>query len=389
MKTCVYPGSFDPFTLGHLDVIRRASEMFDKVVIAVGKNSSKKYLFTEEERIQMIKKCTQNIPNVIVDTFSGLLADYVYELGSKVIIKGIRNPQDYDYERLLHEVGATQQRGIETFTIFAKPGLNHVSSSAAKAVCENFGFVDEYVPLLVKRELERKIWHKDIYGVTGTIGSGKSYITDKLCNSYYSAERLSAYNLDLDKVAYDILHTRTEEVYIELRRKIIKDFMLTGGLDGITIDRKELGEVVFNNKDELTHLNDLMRIPILTRVRKTIQTQALYNQIILLNGALLVEANMLPICNNNIILITTSPELQVERLKKRGYTQHQIDKRFESQLSTVSKRAQINQSISQAGCGQLYEYSNTFQEGEYYRDPDYERICMHLYVSKRNVCQRM
>ena len=139
MKSCVYPGSFDPFTLGHLDVVERAASLFDKVYVLIGVNIGKNYTFTLEERIALIRHNVKHLPNVSVQSFTGLLVDTAYELGAKAVIKGVRNLQDFDYERLLHEVGATQQRGIETFTIFSRNELSHVSSSAAKEICKNYG----------------------------------------------------------------------------------------------------------------------------------------------------------------------------------------------------------------------------------------------------------
>ena len=98
MKTAVYPGSFDPVTNGHIDVIKRALKIFDKVIVTVGDNPGKKPTFTAEERIEMLKDCTKGIKNLEIDSFSGLLLDYVKSKNSKIVIRGLRAVSDFEFE---------------------------------------------------------------------------------------------------------------------------------------------------------------------------------------------------------------------------------------------------------------------------------------------------
>lgn len=360
MKSCIYPGSFDPFTLGHLDVIERSANIFDKVIVAVGENASKKYTFSLEDRLNSIKNNVKHIPKVSVVSFSGLLADFAYESGCKVVIKGVRNFQDFDYERLLHDIGLTQQRGIETLTIFSKSELSHVSSTAAKEICKNGGLLENYVPLSVKQELETTLNGQLILGVTGEIGMGKSYFSEKFCyvESIYGFD---IKHIDLDKLAHDILHNRTERVYIDLRHSILKEFGLSIGNESI-IDKKKLGQIVFNDRPSLKKLNDMMRIPIMTRIRKEIGN---FKGCILLNGALLVEAGFLPICNNNIVVVKSSKEKQFYNLTQRGYSVEQIGNRINSQLNTDTKIKLIEESINKYGHGKLFEFTNYVGEEEF------------------------
>ena len=368
MKSCVYPGSFDPFTLGHLDVVKRAASMFDVVYILVGKNVSKTSLFTVDKRISLIKSNVKDIPNVQVLTFDGLLVDVAYELNATAVIKGIRNPQDFDYEKLLHEIGMTQQRGIETVTIFSKKELSHISSSAAKEICKNYGLLDEYVPLNVKQSMECTLLNKKIVGVTGSIGMGKSYLINSLKElklekyGLYTPDfrevvhenggKLSFFHIDLDKISHDILHTRTENVYLELRRNVIKTFNLSCDILN-NFNRKQLGEIVFNDPTALAELNRMMRQPILTRIRQELAKISPSIPIVLVDGAILAEANFLPIVNNNIILVHANKQIQESRLKNRGMSIEQINKRVESQWNTSLKLEKISKSIKTHDFGNL------------------------------------
>ena len=354
MKSCIYAGSFDPITLGHLDVIERAASLFDEVFVSVGNNSSKSGLFSVEERIELINKSTKHIPNVKVVSFTGLLADFSYELGCKVVIKGVRNFQDFDYERLLHDIGLTQQRGIETFIIFSKRELSHVSSSVSKELCKYNGLTSGYVPLIVKQALEKKIHNRFVIGVTGGVGMGKSHFTETLVRLVYSKYgEDSIYHVDLDKIGHDILHKLTEPVYVTLRESIRKEFNLKGD----TIDRKVLGSIVFNDDGALSKLNEMMMIPMLTRIRREIDT---HRGVIVLNGALLVEANFLSLCNNNLVVVSSTEEEQSKNLIERGLSYEQISRRLSCQLSNVKKIELAKLSIEKERHGRIWEIKNVY-----------------------------
>lgn len=346
MKSCIYPGSFDPLTLGHLDIISRAANMFETVYVAVGINKSKTGAFTVDERTSLITDATKRIPNVKVVQFSGLLADYCYELGCKVVIKGVRNFQDFDYERLLNDVGHTQQRGIETITLFAKTELSHVSSSAVKELVKYNGLIDGYVSLNVKEALEARCMSQYVLGVTGEIGMGKSFFSKKMVEIGNTSFHSMTKEIDLDKIGHDILHVRTEPVYLELRENIIKEFSLGGDV----IDRKLLGSIVFNDSSALDKLNAMMRIPMLTRIRKEMGT---WKGLLILNGALLVESNLLSLCNNNVVLVSSSEENQLKVLKNRGMSDEQISRRIRSQLTNSKKLEKIKESINISGHGEV------------------------------------
>ncbi|MCK5024944.1 MAG: pantetheine-phosphate adenylyltransferase, partial [Nanoarchaeota archaeon] len=114
MKKAIYAFSGDPITYGHIDVIQRVSRVFDDMIVGIGINPDKKYMFNLEERTEMAKKALVNIPNTRVSPFHGLLVDYAYESGVDVIVKGVRNSADFDYENMLHQVGESQKLGLDT-----------------------------------------------------------------------------------------------------------------------------------------------------------------------------------------------------------------------------------------------------------------------------------
>ncbi|MGN1420478.1 MAG: pantetheine-phosphate adenylyltransferase [Eubacterium sp.] len=145
MKIAVCPGSFDPVTLGHLDIIERAAELFDKIIVLVMSNSSKKPMFTLEERVDFIKRCiTQD--NVEVDTYSGLLVDYARDHGAVAIVKGLRAVSDFDYEFQLALINKSLYPKIETLFLSAKGENMFLSSSMVKEVCSLGGDISAFVP---------------------------------------------------------------------------------------------------------------------------------------------------------------------------------------------------------------------------------------------------
>ena len=155
MKKEVCPGSFDPITNGHLDVIERASHLFDEVVIAVLVNNSKRSLFTIEERIVLARDCVKHLPNVKVDMWSGLLVDYCRENKVDAIVKGLRAVSDFDYELQMAQMNL-QLKGVDTLLMATKPAYSFLSSSLVREIARYGGDVSNLVPAGVLSELTRK-----------------------------------------------------------------------------------------------------------------------------------------------------------------------------------------------------------------------------------------
>ncbi len=153
----VYPGSFDPVTYGHLDIIQRGVKIFDKVTIAVLINPSKiDPLFTVEERVELIKQVTKDIPNVEIDSFHGLLIDYMKKKKANTIIKGLRAVSDFEYELQMASINRKLSKDIETFFMMTNNKYSYLSSSIVKEVARHNGPVNDLVPPLVEKALEER-----------------------------------------------------------------------------------------------------------------------------------------------------------------------------------------------------------------------------------------
>ncbi len=146
MKTAVYPGSFDPITNGHLDIIQRSAKVFDEVVVGVLVNPQKKELFAIDERVELIKKVVKHIPNVKVESFSGLLINFMKQKGAKVIIKGLRAVSDFEYEFQMSLMNSKLDPNIETVFMMASAGNSFLSSSSVKQVAMFGGCIKDLVP---------------------------------------------------------------------------------------------------------------------------------------------------------------------------------------------------------------------------------------------------
>jgi pantetheine-phosphate adenylyltransferase len=155
-KIAVYPGSFDPITFGHLDIINRALKIFDEVIIAVARNEKKNPLFTVEERVELIKKVMDGSDRAKVDTFDGLLIDYVRASGARAIIRGLRAISDFEYELQMAQINRSISKDVETVFLMTSVFYSFLSSSVVKEVSSLNGPVDGMVPPLVKKALDAK-----------------------------------------------------------------------------------------------------------------------------------------------------------------------------------------------------------------------------------------
>ncbi len=155
-KTAVYPGSFDPITFGHLDIINRALKVFDEVIIAVSRNQKKTPMFSVEERVELINAVMAGNDRVKVDTFDGLLVDYVRERKAQAIIRGLRAISDFEYELQMAQINRSISKDVETVFLMTSVFYSFLSSSIVKEVSSLNGPVDGLVPPIVKKALEAK-----------------------------------------------------------------------------------------------------------------------------------------------------------------------------------------------------------------------------------------
>jgi|TARA_Y100000310_G_scaffold211176_1_gene211915 pantetheine-phosphate adenylyltransferase len=156
MKTAVYPGSFDPVTNGHIDVIERTLKIFDKVIVAVGDNPGKEPTFTIEERVDMLKESTKHLKKIEIDSFSGLLLDFVKSKNSKIIIRGLRAVSDFEFEFQRALLNRVADSNIETIFIMTKEHYVYLNSSIVKEMAMFKGKVNGLVPKIVEEKLKEK-----------------------------------------------------------------------------------------------------------------------------------------------------------------------------------------------------------------------------------------
>lgn len=155
MKIAVYPGSFDPITLGHIDVLKDGAQMFDKVIITVSNNISKNSLLTVEERVNLIRQSVKDIPNVEVDSFDGLTVEYAKSKNATILLRGLRAVSDFEYEMQLSQTNRSLDENIKTVFLITKPEYNFISSSSVKEILKNNGDISKFVPQPVNDYLKR------------------------------------------------------------------------------------------------------------------------------------------------------------------------------------------------------------------------------------------
>jgi len=157
VRIAVYPGSFDPFTKGHVDILERSSKLFDRIIVAVVSNVHKKSLFTLEERVEMIQEATRHVPNVEVDWFSGLVVNYVKEKGACAIIRGLRTVADFEYEMQMAMMNRYLLPEVDTVFIMSSSDYYYISSSGVKEAALLGGPVSDLVPPNVEKKLKEKL----------------------------------------------------------------------------------------------------------------------------------------------------------------------------------------------------------------------------------------
>ncbi|MGB4904125.1 MAG: pantetheine-phosphate adenylyltransferase [Saprospiraceae bacterium] len=146
MNIAVFPGSFDPITIGHYDLIKRAMPLFDKIIVAVGTNSTKSSLFPLEERLGWLKIVFKDYPKISIDHFEGLTAHYCIKVHANFLIRGLRNSSDFDYEKTISQVNQIISEGIETVFLISNPQYSHISSTIVREVIKGNGNVEPFLP---------------------------------------------------------------------------------------------------------------------------------------------------------------------------------------------------------------------------------------------------
>lgn len=145
-KIAVFPGSFDPITTGHVDLVMRALPLFDKIIVAVGVNAQKKYLFPLEDRLLWLEKVFKGVHQVEVGHFENLTADYCNKIGAKYLLRGLRNASDFDYEKTISQLNNIIGGGLETLFLISQPGFSHISSTIVREIIKGGGDASPFLP---------------------------------------------------------------------------------------------------------------------------------------------------------------------------------------------------------------------------------------------------
>ena len=153
MRKAIFPGSFDPFTLGHLDVLKRSLSLFDEITVGIGKNDQKKTMFSEQQRIEFIKKCFKNESKIKVESYEGLTIDFCKKIGAKFIVRGIRNNGDFEFEKAI-ALTNRDLAPIETVFLLTAAKTSYISSSIVRDILQNGGDVSSLVPSSVITKID-------------------------------------------------------------------------------------------------------------------------------------------------------------------------------------------------------------------------------------------
>ena len=146
MKTAVFPGSFDPITVGHVELVKRAVPLFDRIVVAVGVNSQKSYLFDLEQRMEWLREVFAEDKRISVDSFEGLTAHYCKRIGARYLLRGLRNASDFDYEKTISQLNEIVGEGLETIFLISQPAYSHISSTIVREIIKGGGNAGPFLP---------------------------------------------------------------------------------------------------------------------------------------------------------------------------------------------------------------------------------------------------
>jgi pantetheine-phosphate adenylyltransferase len=153
MKIAVFPGSFDPITLGHVNLVTRAVPLFDKIIVAVGVNSQKNTLFPLDKRLEWLREVFANEPKVEIAYFEGLTVKFCAEQGAHYLIRGLRNASDFDYEKTISQLNTIIGKDLETIFLISLPEFSHISSTIVREIIKGKGVVTPFVPSIIANEL--------------------------------------------------------------------------------------------------------------------------------------------------------------------------------------------------------------------------------------------
>ena len=149
MKIAVFPGSFDPITSGHVDIVRRAIPLFDRIVVAIGENSQKSYLFPLQQRLDWLKEVFSSEPTISIDHYEGLTAHFCRKIKAQYMIRGLRNASDFDYEKTISQINSIVVGNLETVFLISRPQFSHISSTIVREIIKGGGDARSFLPEII------------------------------------------------------------------------------------------------------------------------------------------------------------------------------------------------------------------------------------------------
>jgi pantetheine-phosphate adenylyltransferase len=153
MRVAVFPGSFDPITVGHVDLVHRAIPLFDKIIVSVGINTQKKSLFSLEQRLSWLEKTFEKYPSVEISSFEGLTVNYCKKINANFLLRGLRQSSDFDYEKTISQLNHIIGDNLETIFLISKPEYSHISSTIVREIIKGDGDVSKFVPEVIEASL--------------------------------------------------------------------------------------------------------------------------------------------------------------------------------------------------------------------------------------------
>ena len=156
-RIAIFPGSFDPITIGHVDILQRALPLFEKIVVAIGTNSQKKYFFSLEERLSLIEKVFENEPKIEVQTYSGLTANFATNIGANFVLRGVRNASDFEFEKTIAQLNNELQHNLETILLVCQPKYSHISSTIVREILIHKGNAEKFLPTAIQSYIIEKM----------------------------------------------------------------------------------------------------------------------------------------------------------------------------------------------------------------------------------------
>ena len=390
IKKVIFPFSADPITKGHEDLIVRAKKISKEVIVVILRNRSKKYLLSLKERKRIVEISIERLKlqEVKVKIFEGLLADICLEEGTNIVIRGIRNKQDIEYELSLEEMHKNNWEDLEFIYLKGKREYQEISSSLVKANFLEGGDISKYVSLGVKKVLEERINKQVRIAVTGSMGVGKNYLCKSL-KEYYLKRKVSILELDLDKCVGEIYSRINEKKYEILREKLrayFGDFVIDKDPN---ILKQRLRDIVFLAEDTEEKLRFLQEeLSIYIRYWLRIKSQG-FEGIILINAPLIVEYNWLKWTNNEVILVNCLEEEQYERIKIRDKikAKEMIKKRIELSGRSEEKIKKIKGILERDNFGYLSEFNNkgSKEKRNIFEEESFKRIVKRIDFLKKEI----